>query len=548
MRRGERYQILASLLAWVAAAATGAVAVTAAAVPEESAHFSTVFAEERATISTASDGDLWPSCWADDGHLYAANGDGKGFSPDAPSADIAVSRIEGYPGALSGVTLAHSDAVGPVWGDPARYNRKPTGMVCVDGVLYLAVQDLAKDFDDAPAATICRSDDKGRTWTWDRNAPMFAGHVFTTIWFVDYGKNSEHATDGYVYAYGLDGNWRASFRDRVPDPTRLFLARVPKADLQKRSAWQFYAGSDAGGRPAWSGDIGKKAPVLEDGRRVYAALFETNRPRNMTLLSQGGVVYNKPLDRYLYTSWTEYTWEFYEAPEPWGPWKRFLSKDFGGYPWLASKNGGYAATIPSKFISEDGRTMYVQSNTFVSGVRNYDFSLRKLVVEPRAATAPSNAPDAARNLARSGDGTTPVSRTAHLGRTSVMNDGTRLESEDSWNNEAKESDWWGYVWRRAYRLNRVVFTSGGAFPGGGWFARDLKVQVRQDGAWVDAAGLSVTPAYPHDKTAVPHKTYTLTFRDTWGDGVRVTGVPGGDARFTSVSELEVYYAAAPGPR
>jgi hypothetical protein len=53
-------------------------------------------------------------------------------------------------------------------------------MICVDGVLYLAVQDLALDFDDAPAATICRSDDKGRTWTWDKSAPMFGDYVFTT--------------------------------------------------------------------------------------------------------------------------------------------------------------------------------------------------------------------------------------------------------------------------------------------------------------------------------------------------------------------------------
>src|SRR5690606_22514841 len=111
------------------------------------------------------------------------------------------------------------------------------------------------------------------------------------------------------------------------------------------------------------------------------------------VISQGSVVYNAPLERYIYTSWTEYTFEFYEAPQPWGPWTLFLRKDFGGYPWFGSdsptpKNGGYATTIPSKFISDDGREMWLQCNWFVgvgSGSPNYHFSLRKLVVEPFAA-------------------------------------------------------------------------------------------------------------------------------------------------------------------
>jgi hypothetical protein len=133
-------------------------------------------------------------------------------------------------------------------------------------------------------------------------------------------------------------------------------------------------------------DIRAKAPVLQEERRVYQKMVGGVPARNMTVISQGGVVYNKPLNRYLYTSWTEYTFEFYEAPQPWGPWRRFLSKDFGAYPWLPAKNGGYGVTIPSKFISADGKTMYLQSNTFVSGVRNYHYSLRKLVVEPFVAT------------------------------------------------------------------------------------------------------------------------------------------------------------------
>src|SRR5437867_1879503 len=83
--------------------------------------------------------------------------------------------------------------------------------------------DLWLDFNDVPAATIVKSTDHGRTWTWDKSAPMFGDHVFTTIWFADYGKGNSRSPDGYVYAYGLDGNWRDSFDDTVKDPQDVYL-------------------------------------------------------------------------------------------------------------------------------------------------------------------------------------------------------------------------------------------------------------------------------------------------------------------------------------
>jgi hypothetical protein len=103
-------------------------------------------------------------------------------------------------------------------------------------------------------------------------------------------------------------------------------------------------------------------------------------------------VYNKPLNRYIYTSWggsskgesSKPTFNVYEAPKPWGPWKRFLTKEFAN---TASDYGGYATTIPSKFISPDGETMWIQSNICIPcgrSVGNYAFALRKLVAVPNA--------------------------------------------------------------------------------------------------------------------------------------------------------------------
>lgn len=326
-----------------------------------------------------ADGDLWPNCWADDDNIYAAHGDGKGLG--TTFSDIGVERITGTPGNLGGETLALGDEIGSVW-TGSNFTRKPTGMACVNGTLYLAVQDLARDFNAAPAASISMSADHGETWTWDTSGPMFDDGVFTTITFLDYGKDYRHAPDDYVYAYGLDGNWRDSFTDVVADPVDLFLGRAPAGSVQDRLTWQFFAGLSEG-EPTWSSDIGDKVAVLHDDRQLYTDA-SPDTAHDLTVISQGGVVYNQPLDLYIYTSWTELTFEFYVAEDPWGPFQLFLSKDWGPYPWIPERQGGYGLSIPSKFISADGRSMWLQSNVCPcapAGISTYDFSLRPLTVE-----------------------------------------------------------------------------------------------------------------------------------------------------------------------
>ncbi|MGI8587388.1 MAG: DUF4185 domain-containing protein [Chloroflexia bacterium] len=520
-------------------------------VPAESSFFSTAYVEETSTYNTDSDGDLWPAAWSDDNYLYAANGDGKGFDLGGQPADVVVNRINGEPGAqnVTGMRLASGDQVSQVWSDPGKYNRKPTGMISVAGVLYLAVQDLrsgpgAAAFNDVPAATIVKSADKGKTWMWDKTRPMFDHYLFTTIMFLDYGKDGANNTfDSYVYAYGLDNNWRDSFSDTVTDPTKLYLARVPKDGIQDRGRWEFYSG-DLGGKAAWTTNIQEKQSVLEDDRRVYSKTLRDVSPKNMSVISQGSIVYNRPLNRYIYTSWTEFTFEFYEAPRPWGPWRRFLSKDFGSYPWFQSVHGGYATVIPSKYISADGREMWLNSNTFVGGIKNYSLSFRKLRVTPYAATTPSNGPSAD-NLAlpEHGQDVTPISRARfRFGRDASLNNGDLAESVDSKNGEAKTEDYWGYTWSRSYSVNKVVYTTGEIdATDGGWFD-DVRVQVRQNFQWVDVKSTTVAPQYPNNASVGANKTYTFSFADTWGDGVRIIGTPGGAGKYTSFAELAVYYS------
>jgi hypothetical protein len=510
-------------------------------IPEASTFFATVAVDEKTTVPVIGDGDLWPSCWSSDDALYSASGDGWGMDFETRRwADLRVSRIDGHaPGPLTGTPLAKGDEIASVW-TPAGHNRKPTGMACIDGDLYLAVQDLAHDFEEAPALSITRSRDKGRTWSWDRSAPMFDNGVFTTIMFLDLGKDRAKARDGYVYAYGLDHNWR--FSGRVPDPDRLYLARVPADRVQERSAWEFFIGVDREGKPSWHSDIRARQPVLEDRSRAFSELVVSHPawPGPMSRIAQGGVFYDGPLDRYIYTSWTRFSWEFYEAPEPWGPWRHFYTKNFGLYPWSETKHGGYAPSVPTKYLSQDGKAFYVQANTFLSGVLRYGFALRQVRVEPFVPASPTNVPSA--TSLSSEPGTTVFSYSNHFGTPEIIHDGIVFnQSEDSWNGEAKAQDYWGYTWPRPYRVNRVAYSTGRMTEAGGWFDGGVRIQVRQHGTWVDVANACSSPSYPGTRAAAD-TTYVFRFDDTWGDGVRIIGRPGGPARYTSIAELGIFYA------
>lgn len=504
--------------------------------------------EQANSVLTFSDGDLWPSAWASDGALYAAAGDGTGFARHGWS-DILVNRIDGDPeSGLTGQRLADGDAVAPIW-EPDRFNRKPTGMVCVTleghDVLFLAVQDLrctgGEDiFNEARTATIVRSDDHGRTWSWP-STPMFTGHVFTTVMFLDLGQ--ANAGSPWIYAYGIDGNWRTSFSKIVPDPTELFLGRVLADRAQDIAAWQFLSGTDESGSPIWTTDVASKRPVLTDRRRFYPTPAFGMAAHDFTCIAQGSVVWNPGLGRYLYSTWSEYTFEFFEAPAPWGPWRLLHSHDFGHFPWHGprsplAKHGGYAPTIPSKFISDDGREMWLQSNWFVPassrGGRAYCFGLRRVIFDPGTDAVA----EASGNLAL--DGARPLVSRVREGQECVLNDGDRTVSEDSAFGPGTGEDFWGYEWSAPRRMSRLVYVPGPQDSLGGWFASGPRVEVRRDGHWLPVAALTITPSYTNDFTALEEDDYEFSFEPVLADGIRLIGEPGGPLRYTSISELEVW--------
>jgi hypothetical protein len=329
-----------------------------------STFFSAASIEPGISYGANSVGDLWPSAWSDDDKVYTLNGDGTGFGlwPSDIKANV-ITNGDPYNRNISGAPL--STNIAQVW-TAGSYNRKPTGIISVGGVLYAAVQDLRTDFNAAPAATIARSTDHGATFTWDTAAPMFSEGKFTTIWFCDFGRDNANAPDNYVYAYGLDNNWRWQ--------QQLYLARVPKTAIMDRAAWEFFTG-DLNGNASWSASIASKKPVLSQsasaGRKAD--------------VSQGGTVFNAAYGRYILSTWggEASAMNLFEAPKPWGPFKQFLAYDAGPFDALGffppERNGGYGTSIPSKYISADGQTMWLQSNNW-EPIIHYFYAFRKVVL------------------------------------------------------------------------------------------------------------------------------------------------------------------------
>ena len=138
----------------------------------------------------------------------------------------------------------------------------------------------------------------------------------------------------------MDGNWRDSVNNAVPDPQDLFLGRAPISSIRDISTWEFFSGIAS--EPAWSNDIGARKSVLHVSRREYPGGTTAG---GFSVISQGNVVYNAPLNRCIYSSWSDYSSEFYESPQSWGPFTLFHHKDFGVTPWFGlntstPKNGG----------------------------------------------------------------------------------------------------------------------------------------------------------------------------------------------------------------
>ena len=293
-------------------------------------------------------GDSYPMTWANDDDIYTSSGD-PGWGPSPTGLDVEkfiggpedykIEQINPMPGFVGG------GGTGP----------KPTGMICVDGVLYLAVQNI-KGIQPAPFGMGSQHGSdahiffdhhrqawKGATWFPrynDIKEPMFPGYKFGGPAFVNFGKDNENARDNYVYA--ISG-------DQWDNGSNIRLGRVPKDKIIIREAWEWVCAYTGLGDAVWNNKLDDAIPVFSMHKCV-------GTPE---------MVYVKSIDRYILMTWrlhADFSYDdgtdlfIFESPEPWGP---FLLVHFEEY-WEGKEFNPYCPRLPLKWIEPDGVTCWMQ--------------------------------------------------------------------------------------------------------------------------------------------------------------------------------------------
>jgi hypothetical protein len=268
--------------------------------------------------------DNWPITAADDGWLYAAYGDGRGFEPFVErKLSLGLARFRGAPDELHAENLS-APTLEQI-GDGAS-GKKASGLLMVDKVLYL----LARN---ATNSQLAWSADYGQTWKW---AEWKFTNSFGCPTFLNYGPNHRGACDDYVYVYSPDSDSAYRRADRM------VMARVPREQILQRVAWQFFRGLDAQDQPRWTPDIRQREAVFVAHGRCY----------------RSGISYHEPSRRYLWVHTGQGEdprfrggLSVHDAPEPWGPWTTVFSTD----TWDVGP--GETASFPASWMDPDGQTL-----------------------------------------------------------------------------------------------------------------------------------------------------------------------------------------------
>jgi hypothetical protein len=341
-KNGGHYDVIKPFFTPIVAACANAKQASALPYPPSTVIKTIAWAPTNSILRKAKGSDNWPMTWADDDALYTAYGDGNGFQPFVKEKlSMGLAKITGNPPNVEGVNVRSATAEAK--GD-GKKGRKASGMLMVDGVLYMLVRNAGN-------AHLGWSTDHGATWTW---ADWKFNTSFGCPGFINFGKNYADARDEFVYLYSQDHNSAYERADRM------VMARVPKDKLRERGAYEFFTKTNAQGQAEWSRDVAQRDGIFTNPGHCY----------------RSSMSYDAGLKRYLWCqtgagSDTRFAGGFtiYDAPEPWGPWTVAYHAD----KWDVGP--GESMHLPPKWMSPDGRTLHL----VFSG--DDHFSVRQGVIE-----------------------------------------------------------------------------------------------------------------------------------------------------------------------
>ena len=342
--------------------------------------------------------DCWFPSWASGGNMYSPFSDGsvENVLPDGTREKVQTLGMNGEKS-----NTAHGKIVGDdpmnltviglgVFPAPATpYDSSyPSGSLVHNGIWYFgshpeggAAGLVHLDGDPyewpwiGPFVGFRISHDYGKTWTGSphtparplfdepalnekgkpKGVPIQIGEPF----FVDFGKNMEHSPDGkaYLVAHGateLGTNPRA-LKSSWCIGDHAYLLRVdpsPKT-INDAGQYEFFAGHDDRGRPLWTSERSEMKPLIAWNGRVGCTSITYNPfLRKYLFCITDGRAANGPYDTYIL-----------ESANITGPWKLVVYMEAFGQQ-------GYFVNLPSKFISEDGRTAWLCYAANFSGASN----------------------------------------------------------------------------------------------------------------------------------------------------------------------------------
>lgn len=277
-----------------------------------SAHIAGVSLRPSSSIVCKAHGsDNWPITWAEDDLLYTSYGDGYGFLPRTErKLSLGLATIAGTPASFEGTNLRSAGA--ERYGNGPR-GPKASGMLSVDKTLYMWVRNVDN-------SQLAWSLDHGQSWEWGFRFTESFGHPT----FMNAGKAYGDAPDDWVYTYSPDGPDAYTSFDGV------VLARVHRASIRDREAYEFYAGAGSDGGPRWTDKIEQRVATFR-------------YPRHCQRLD---VVFHPRLQRYLMALAfdQEGGWGIFDAPQPWGPWTTAFFTPDGGL------GRTHSYRLPSKWL------------------------------------------------------------------------------------------------------------------------------------------------------------------------------------------------------
>lgn len=323
-------------------------------------------------------GDTWYPTWAENDTLYSPWTDGKtkrldGYTDWSQSWVDPVHITTGQ-GIITGADPLTMTAysIGLDKSSPAApyKGRYPCGSLIHNGVWYYGTYCLGPDdnakFGDikvnwpwiGPFVGFRTSKDYGHTWKVCPLTPenplfgengMYGNPVkIGSPHFVDFGKNMEHSPDGkaYLIAHGADASdakWRF-WNDSWVTGDHIYLLRVTPSveNINDASKYEYYGGKDDQGKTIWTRDFKSIKPVLEWNNNMGCVnmTYNAQLKKYIMCVTDGGNTVSK-MNTYIL-----------ESDQMDGEWKMVCyMKDFGVQ--------AYFVNIPTKFISKDGKTMWL---------------------------------------------------------------------------------------------------------------------------------------------------------------------------------------------